>query len=90
MVYAALLLALSRGDALQGGLVMLAFGLGTLPNMLLISALASRLRQAARRRGLRLTVAGLLGAAGLYGVVHAVHPAVMNAAGIFAAWRPVN
>jgi sulfite exporter TauE/SafE len=83
MVYAALLLALSTGDALHGGWVMLAFGLGTLPHMLLISGLASRMRQATRQRGARLAVAGMLGAVGLYGVIHAAHRPAMDVAGYF-------
>jgi sulfite exporter TauE/SafE len=74
MVYAALLLALSTGNSVQGGLVMLAFGLGTLPNMLLMAGFAHRLRRLATQRGARLAVAGLLAATGLYGVVHAMPP----------------
>ncbi len=38
MVYAALPLALVAGGAAQGALIMLAFGLGTLPNMLALDA----------------------------------------------------
>lgn len=83
MVYAALLLALSSGDPLLGGLVMLSFGLGTLPNMLLISGLAGRMRQAVKRRGARVVVAGILGAAGLYGIIHAAHPVARDVTGFF-------
>lgn len=42
MVYAALPLALVAGGALNGALVMLAFGLGTLPNLAAIDVVASR------------------------------------------------
>jgi sulfite exporter TauE/SafE len=42
MVYAALPLALVAGGPVQGALVMLAFGLGTLPNLLLVDVVASR------------------------------------------------
>lgn len=42
MVYAALPLALVAGGALNGALVMLAFGLGTLPNLALVDLVASR------------------------------------------------
>lgn len=42
MVYAALPLALVAGGPLQGALVMLAFGLGTLPNLLLVDVVATR------------------------------------------------
>ena len=88
MVYAALLLALSSGNPMQGGLVMLAFGLGTLPNMLLMSGLANRMRQATRRRGARLAVAGLLAATGLYGVAHAVQPGIRAVDGYFCRVVP--
>ncbi len=40
LVYSMLIMALSAGSALQGGLVMLAFGLGTLPNLLLMGVFA--------------------------------------------------
>jgi hypothetical protein len=42
MVYAALPLALVAGGPLQGALVMLAFGLGTLPNLVVVDVVASR------------------------------------------------
>jgi sulfite exporter TauE/SafE len=42
MVYAALPLALVAGGAFNGALVMLAFGLGTLPNLVLVDLVASR------------------------------------------------
>jgi sulfite exporter TauE/SafE len=40
LVYSMLIMALSAGSALEGGLVMLAFGLGTLPNLLLMGVFA--------------------------------------------------
>ncbi|MCG5263369.1 sulfite exporter TauE/SafE family protein [Cupriavidus gilardii] len=68
MVYAALALALLAGSAPSGALVMLAFGLGTLPNLLTLSSLSAGLRVLARRpwvrRGIGAAVA-LFGAAGL-------------------------
>ena len=45
--------------AVIGALVMLAFGLGTLPNLLLLGYFAARLRPWLQRRGVRLA-AGLL------------------------------
>jgi uncharacterized protein len=42
MVYAALPLALVAGGAFNGALVMLAFGVGTLPNLALVDLVASR------------------------------------------------
>lgn len=81
MVYAALLLALSSGDPLHGALVMLAFGLGTLPNLLLIGGAAVRLRHARKHPALRWIAAALLAAAGIYGLMHAVHPGAHAADG---------
>lgn len=40
LVYSMLIMALSSGGAIEGGLVMLAFGLGTLPNLLLMGSFA--------------------------------------------------
>ncbi len=88
MVYAALLLALSTGDPVQGGAVMLAFGLGTLPNMLLMNVLAGRMRQVTKQRGVRLTVAGVLAAVGLYGIAHAAHPMGVTIAGFLCQVAP--
>lgn len=43
LVYNALILALSSGDAIKGGLIMLSFGLGTLPALLAMGLFASHL-----------------------------------------------
>lgn len=40
LVYSMLIMAMSSGSAVSGGLVMLAFGLGTLPNLLLMGSFA--------------------------------------------------
>lgn len=40
LVYSVLIMALSAGSALEGGLVMLAFGLGTIPNLMLMGTFA--------------------------------------------------
>jgi uncharacterized protein len=69
LVYTVLLSALAMGDALRGGLVMLAFGLGTLPNLLAVGLFSSSVRKFVQRKPVRvgagLLVAGL-GAYGLY------------------------
>jgi sulfite exporter TauE/SafE len=52
MVYAALPLALVVGGPLQGALVMLAFGLGTLPNLLLVDVAVTRLSPQPVLRGI--------------------------------------
>jgi hypothetical protein len=59
MVYAALVLALGAGSALGGALTMLAFGAGTLPALLGMSAVASGLAGLVRRAVVRQS-AGLL------------------------------
>ena len=63
LVYSVLVSALASGGAGRGGLLMLAFGLGTLPNLLLMGWGAARLRELTRQVWLRrlagLVVAGL-------------------------------
>ena len=59
MVYTVLIMSLSAGGVLEGGLIMLAFGLGTLPNLLAMGIVASRLTQFTRKPMVRL-FAGLL------------------------------
>lgn len=68
LVYSVLVSALASGSAGRGALLMLAFGLGTLPNLLAMGWAAARLRAVFRLRGVRL-VAGLCVAAfGVYGL----------------------
>lgn len=59
LVYSAVAIAATSGSATGGGLVMLAFGLGTLPALLLAGASAGRLHRWRQRRTLR-RVAGAL------------------------------
>lgn len=87
MVYAVLLLALGSGNAVQGGIVMLAFGLGTLPNMMLLGGLMQRMHHALKQhKTLRLAAAGIIAGVGLYGMVHAVHPHAFSTIGV--TFRP--
>lgn len=58
LVYSALVMALAAGSAWRGGLMMLAFGLGTLPTLLTMGTLAGYLTQFTRRPGVR-KIAGL-------------------------------
>ncbi|MBK1679553.1 sulfite exporter TauE/SafE family protein [Rhodocyclus tenuis] len=71
LVYSALVTSLGSGSAVNGALSMLAFGLGTLPNLLLAGLLAARLRHWLSQRSVRvaagLVVAGF-GISGLLGV----------------------
>jgi sulfite exporter TauE/SafE len=94
MVYAALPLALVAGGALQGALVMLAFGLGTLPNLAVVDAAAVRLGAAgsgtmsASRAWLRPLAGAVIVVFGLSGLAHAArvagadHPAIAAVAAI--------
>lgn len=71
LVYSVLISALATGDAARGAALMLAFGLGTLPNLLAMGWAADRLRTlAADRRvkslaGLAVALFGVWGLAGL-------------------------
>lgn len=98
MVYAALPLALVAGGPWQGALVMLAFGAGTLPNMLVVDVAAARLGGAgapdasgtlARARawlkpmaGVVIVVFGLSGLAHAARMAGAEHPAIAQLASI--------
>nr|WP_215730834.1 sulfite exporter TauE/SafE family protein [Pseudomonas lalucatii] len=59
LVYSTLLWAASQGDALDSAVLMLGFGLGTLPVLLATGMAAERLTALLRRRGVR-TAGGLL------------------------------
>jgi sulfite exporter TauE/SafE len=74
MVYGVLLTALATGSALEGALVMAAFGLGTLPNVLAIAAVAARLRSATRRPLARYAVSALAAAIGTLALLKAAYP----------------
>ena len=63
LVYSASLYALGSGNALHGGLYMLAFALGTLPNLLAMGIFAAQLKTFLQKRMVRLC-AGLLGRMG--------------------------
>lgn len=75
LVYSALALALARADTLVSGGVMLAFGLGTLPTLLVTGTLAGKVRSLLQRAGTR-RVAGALVI--LFGAWTAVQPWVMK------------
>lgn len=74
MVYAALFTAMLAGSAGQGGLVMLAFGAGTLPGLLAATLGVGVLSRAAARRPLRLAAGLAIAGLGLL-TVWVPHPA---------------
>jgi sulfite exporter TauE/SafE len=69
LVYSALATALSSGSATRGGLCMLAFGLGTLPNLLLAGIVLARLNEFVRRPVVRMASGLLVLGFGLYGML---------------------
>jgi sulfite exporter TauE/SafE len=71
LVYSILPLAFLSGDVLTGAALMLAFGLGTLPNLLLISKFSAALTQFGQYLWVRYLAASLLLLAGAFGLYQA-------------------
>jgi sulfite exporter TauE/SafE len=69
LVYSVLALALLSGSASRGALVMLAFGLGTVPNLLAAGLAVGTLRSALRRRGVRLAAGLAVVGLGVFGAL---------------------
>ena len=69
LVYSVLVTALAAGRADSGALVMLAFGLGTLPNLLLIGLFWESLRRWVQSPRVRLAAGLLVAGFGVYGMV---------------------
>ena len=68
MVYSVLPLAMFAGGAWQGAAVMVAFGAGTLPNLLLAGFMLERAKRWLDMRALRYSASALMIAFGLLGV----------------------
>lgn len=77
MVYAALLGALATTDPLDGGLVMAAFGLGTLPNLVAISLGIGWVRALGRSRVARAVLGALIAGGGIIAMLKAAQHATM-------------
>jgi len=60
LVYSALVWTVSAGGAVEGAMLMLAFGLGTLPNLLLMGVAAAQLNRWARRPAVRVAAGCLV------------------------------
>ncbi len=68
LVYTVLLSALAMGDALRGALVMLAFGVGTLPNLLAIGLFSSSVKKFVQLKPVRISAGLLVSGLGIYGL----------------------
>lgn len=73
LVYSVLATALVSGGAASGAGVMLAFGLGTLPNLLLAEMAFKRLREITANRRLRLAAGALVAVFGVAGLARAAN-----------------
>ena len=71
LVYSVLPLAFLSGDVWTGAVLMLAFGLGTLPNLLLISRFSAALTQLGHYAWVRYLSAVLFFGAGVFGLYRA-------------------
>ncbi|HEX8614302.1 MAG TPA: sulfite exporter TauE/SafE family protein [Telluria sp.] len=71
MVYSVLMTAMFTGTKAGGALVMLAFGLGTLPMLLAMGMAGARLRAALQQRAVRIGAGTVVLAFGLLGLVRA-------------------
>lgn len=69
LVYSVLVAALATGSAVQGGLLMLAFGLGTLPTLLAMGMAALRIRGFLQQAWLRRLSGALVLAFGVVGLL---------------------
>jgi uncharacterized protein len=71
LVYSVLTMAILSGSATRGGAIMLAFGLGTLPNLMLAGLLLVRFRDVVQGRALRLGSGLIVLSFGLWGLFNA-------------------
>lgn len=69
LVYSVLALALVSGDAARGAMVMLAFGLGTAPNLLVAGLALERFRGLIARPRVRLAAGLTVAALGVWGAI---------------------
>jgi sulfite exporter TauE/SafE len=88
MVYAVLLTALATGSAWQGALVMLAFGLGTLPNLLAFAVLFDRLAKWRNARPARILAGATLAVFGVIGILGLMQPDALASDGLFCRYVP--
>ncbi|MES2352985.1 MAG: sulfite exporter TauE/SafE family protein [Pseudomonadota bacterium] len=83
LVYTMLINAFAWADPWRGGLIMFAFGLGTLPNLLLLGYFAGQLRPWLQRRAVRLTAGLLVISFGVIGLLRTSDLASAHGFGLF-------
>lgn len=83
LIYSVLPLALFAGGAWQGGAVMLAFGLGTLPNLLATGVVLGRARRFLSGSTVRAVAAVLMIVFGLFGIARVLFVPEALAQGAF-------
>ena len=88
MVYAVLLTALASGNAGEGALILAAFGLGTLPNLLAIGAAVGGVRRWLQVAWVRYLASALIAAVGLYGMLHVLQPAALQPDSLLCRMAP--
>ena len=87
LVYSMLPLALFSGGAVEGAAVMLAFGLGTLPNLLAANLLMARAKALIARPPWRAVAAALLAGFAVLGIYRALYDPAALAQGPFCLFR---
>jgi sulfite exporter TauE/SafE len=78
LVYSVLLTALASGRATQGALIMLMFGLGTLPNLLAIGLFWERVKSWVQSPRVRLVAGSLVASFGIYGLIKVSYTFYLN------------
>lgn len=74
LVYSVLTTALGSGSGAHGAILMFSFGLGTLPNLLVMGLLTGALHRWMRKPSVRYLAGMLVIGFGLYFIWHAFHP----------------
>jgi sulfite exporter TauE/SafE len=69
MLYGVLSIALFSGSGIRGGLLMLAFGLGTLPNLMLLGVAGDAVKRVTGRRWVRQLAGAIIVGFGLLGLL---------------------
>ncbi|MGB8856936.1 MAG: sulfite exporter TauE/SafE family protein [Burkholderiales bacterium] len=78
LVYSMLIVALASGSMQNGALVMLAFGLGTLPNLLAVGVMAARMRALIRYPAVRIGAGIMVAGFGVIGLIRAEQMSVIS------------